>query len=129
MAKHKLKTLPHFYEEVIGRRKNFEIRENDRGFKVGDSLLLKEYDNIQEQYSGRQCLRKVTYITEWGQESGFVVMGLMDPLEEKTYKLLLRKIRDDLRLRAQIDGAKGHVVHLSAGLWDKLNEYLDRGGA
>ena len=59
---HKLKTWPCFFEEVFQGRKQFEIRKNDRDFKVGDTLLLEEYDIDSESYTGRHCHREVTYI-------------------------------------------------------------------
>ncbi|MCX7610250.1 MAG: DUF3850 domain-containing protein [Ignavibacterium sp.] len=40
MAVHKLKIYPEFFKEVCSGKKTFEIRKNDRGFQVGDILLL-----------------------------------------------------------------------------------------
>ena len=48
---HELKTYPKYFQETIEGNKLFEIRKNDRNFKVGDVLLLKEWDNIK--YTGR----------------------------------------------------------------------------
>ena len=38
-----LKTLPDYFQAVIDGKKPFEIRENDRDFKVGDRVILEEY--------------------------------------------------------------------------------------
>lgn len=46
--KHFLKTLPEFFQAVIDGRKPFELREDDRGFKVGDRVILEEYLGSQE---------------------------------------------------------------------------------
>lgn len=48
---HKLKTLPQYYQPIIEKRKPFEIRNNDRNFQTGDSVILNEWDG--EKYTGR----------------------------------------------------------------------------
>ncbi|MBE6645011.1 MAG: DUF3850 domain-containing protein [Ruminococcaceae bacterium] len=40
---HHLKTLPLYFQAVIDERKPFEIRENDRNFKIGDRVILEEF--------------------------------------------------------------------------------------
>lgn len=42
--KHELKTWPVYFEALWSGRKRFEVRKNDRGFKTGDRLVLKECD-------------------------------------------------------------------------------------
>lgn len=71
---HWLKTLPEFFKMVVTDVKTFEIRRNDRGFKVGDYLSLQEF--AQDRFTGRKCLVIVTYLTDWDQKPGTVVMGL-----------------------------------------------------
>lgn len=81
MKTHELKTWIEFFEEVIMLRKNFEVRKNDRDFKVGDWLLLNEWDNQRQEYTGSVCLREISYILHGGQfgiEQGFVVMGIKE---------------------------------------------------
>jgi len=77
-AHHNLKTWPVFFEAILSGAKTFEIRKNDRAFKVGDILLLDEYDHTKPAYTGRQCERVVTYITDWAQktEENIIVMGI-----------------------------------------------------
>ena len=57
---HDLKILPPFFEEVIAGRKTFEMRFDDRGYAVGDIVLLHEWEH--GQYSGRRVSAKITYI-------------------------------------------------------------------
>jgi hypothetical protein len=54
--------------------KTFEIRKNDRDFQVGDELLLKEYES--EKFTGNILAAVVTYITDYAQRDGYVVMGI-----------------------------------------------------
>lgn len=41
MTIHELKTWPDFFRDVADGRKKFEIRKDDRDYKVGDLLRLK----------------------------------------------------------------------------------------
>ncbi len=73
---HELKTVPPFFNEVHLGVKTFEIRKDDRGFKVGDVLELREFLPATDRFTGRSCWRKVTYITDFGQTPGTVVMAI-----------------------------------------------------
>ncbi|WP_224219333.1 DUF3850 domain-containing protein, partial [Streptococcus agalactiae] len=57
--------------------KTFECRYNDRDFKVGDELLLREYDP-QKGYTYRCIVRKITYILSdfIGLKDGYVILGV-----------------------------------------------------
>lgn len=61
---HELKTWPEYFEEVLNGNKLFEIRKNDRNFKCGDILILREYDPFVKSYTGREIRVKVTYILD-----------------------------------------------------------------
>jgi hypothetical protein len=83
---HRLKTWPAFYAEVVGGRKPFECRKADRDFRVGDILHLAEWGPETEEYTGRVCVRKVTYMLRgpaFGVEAGWVVLGLATPNDLK----------------------------------------------
>lgn len=45
---HHVKITPIHYEEITNRRKNFEIRFDDRNYKVGDIVALEEYLGKEE---------------------------------------------------------------------------------
>lgn len=77
--KHVLKLNSEYYDDVVSGFKKFEIRFNDRDYKVGDILVLEEYDGID--YTGDRCKRIVTYITDYAQQDGYVVLGIV-PWEE-----------------------------------------------
>lgn len=42
---HELKIWPQYYCRVADGSKTFELRDNDRGFQPGDTVILKEWDN------------------------------------------------------------------------------------
>ena len=58
---HELKLRKEFFDYVRFGVKKFEIRKDDRGFNVGDTLVLKEIDEAGNE-TGRYLLRKVVYI-------------------------------------------------------------------
>lgn len=79
---HDLKTWPEPFEAVWSGRKNFEIRRNDRDFKVGDTLLLREYEPEKQAYTGREVSRVITYIVyggQWDMPENLSVLGWAVP--------------------------------------------------
>lgn len=75
---HDLKCWPNPFQAVWDGRKLYEIRKADRPFRVGDSLLLREwYPDLG--YSGREIRAAVTYMTppgEWGLPEDRCVLGI-----------------------------------------------------
>ncbi|EHB6445277.1 TPA: DUF3850 domain-containing protein [Enterococcus faecalis] len=71
---HHLKILPEYFEAVVSGDKCFEIRKNDRGYKVGDILRLNEYED--GKYTGNFHVAEITYITDYAQQDGYVVLGI-----------------------------------------------------
>lgn len=78
-ALHVLKTWPCFFDAIRDGRKTFEVRKNDRCFKMGDRLLLQCWNPHTETYDGRSITVLVTYILDGGRfgiEPEYVVMAL-----------------------------------------------------
>jgi len=81
---HELKTTPKYFAMIAVGSKNFEVRKNDRDFKIGDQLLLKEYiptATYQDfgRYTGRILHRRIDYVLhgdQLGIEEGYCVMSL-----------------------------------------------------
>ena len=64
MATHELKSWPQFFEAIRLGLKTHDLRsKKDREFKVGDTLILLEYDPINGVYTGRTVECTVTFIT------------------------------------------------------------------
>lgn len=83
---HELKCWPEFFWPLKFGRKRFEYREDDRGYQVGDELVIRLWDPHSRVYrEDEQPLRfSVTYILDpkdppfYDHESNYVVLGL-DP--------------------------------------------------
>jgi Domain of unknown function (DUF3850) len=75
---HELKTLKPYFQDIYSGVKKFEVRFNDRNFQVNDLLGLEEFDDIEQTYTGRYIIRRVTYILSDPMfvKDGFVIMGL-----------------------------------------------------
>lgn len=76
MAVHELKILPQFFIDVCRGNKTFEIRKDDRGYSVGDLLVLKEWEN--ETFTGRETIVEVTYKTNYAQRENYVVLAICE---------------------------------------------------
>ena len=80
---HALKTWKEFYEAVESGDKTFEVRRADRPFKVGDDLLLQEWDKDKKEYTGRETKRRIIYILQgdvksFGLFADFCVMSIKE---------------------------------------------------
>ena len=74
---HKLKCWPEFYAALIAGDKRDELRLNDRNYKVGDVLILQEYDNNIDLYTGDESKWLVTWIVDgFGLKDGYVAMSV-----------------------------------------------------
>lgn len=79
---HELKIQSEYFLAVINKTKTFEIRKNDRDFKVDDKIILREIDS-SGRYTGRIAFRKITYITDYAQQENYVVMAIRELEEEE----------------------------------------------
>ena len=76
---HNLKTWPVQFVAVRHKLKQFEYRRDDRGFEVGHTLCLKEYDPHVLRYTHRYEVVKITHIErgpQFGIPVGYVIMGI-----------------------------------------------------
>jgi len=64
MTIHYLKTAPEYFEKCWLQEKKFEVRKNDRNFKLGDYVCLKEYDSQKNLFTGRRLMTVITYILQ-----------------------------------------------------------------
>ena len=84
---HSVKILPKWFEDVASGRKTFEIRFDNRNYKVGDVLHLCEW--VRGKFTGREVTKIIDYIYHgdgtYGISKDYVILGLKEP-ENKTKK-------------------------------------------
>lgn len=86
---HDLKCWPEQFDALFKGTKAFDARKNDRNFKNGDVLQLREwkpadgFNSNLGDYTGREILCRVTFILHgieenrmFGLEKGFCIMSL-----------------------------------------------------
>lgn len=80
-----VKSWPVFFEAVLEGRKLHDLRTDERDYAVGDTLRLREFDPNVQMYSGREAVRRISYITSAGRpcalsgdglKTGFVILSL-----------------------------------------------------
>ena len=73
---HYIKILPEYYRAVEQKKKTFEVRYNDRDYKVYDVLHLQEW--LNGGYTGREITADVTYILNDSNycKDGYVIMSI-----------------------------------------------------
>ncbi|MGF1786455.1 DUF3850 domain-containing protein [Photobacterium swingsii] len=67
MKVHTLKIEPVYLNAIIDGKKTFEIRKNDRDFRVGDRVRLITDD--------RYLNIRIKYLTDYQQKDGYVVFS------------------------------------------------------
>lgn len=83
---HELKTDPAVFDHAADGHKTFEVRKDDRGFEIGDRLLLRKtrYTSAEMkagsplEYTGEWLDREIGYIlrgSEYGIAEGVAVLG------------------------------------------------------
>ncbi len=92
---HYVKCWPEPFESASVGIKTHETRRQDRAvpYRVGDTLVLREFEpalgpdpdfdggSVAGEYTGRELVRRVTYIThggKFGLPAGLVVMSIRE---------------------------------------------------
>lgn len=64
MTVHYVKSWPVFFQAIKKGVKTHDLRSNhDRDYKVGDELVLQEFDPVTGTYTGDEIVCRITYIT------------------------------------------------------------------
>jgi hypothetical protein len=77
---HELKIPPKNYRDVRWGDKSFELGKNDRDYKIGDTIILREWDGTN--YTNSPPIQKfIAYILTseevgFGMEDGYCILGL-----------------------------------------------------
>ena len=100
MSEHNLKIAPVYFDAVADGSKTVELRKDDRGYDVDDTLVLREFQPahwchgewIDAHYTGRECRAVVTHITtgdDWLQP-GIVALSICTEASRKRTEALER---------------------------------------
>ncbi len=78
VREHELKCWPDPFEAIANGEKDWEFRQDDRGYRVGDALVLREWMPHIQAYTGRVLNARVIYILHagFGLTPGHVIMSL-----------------------------------------------------
>lgn len=73
---HQIRLAKMYFDDVASGKKSFELRKNDRDYKVGHILELLEFDN--GKYVGRTIKAEIVYMLEdyTGLTDGYCILGI-----------------------------------------------------
>lgn len=131
---HELMILKKDYDLMKKGIKTFSLRENDKNYKVGDIIILKEYiDAIG--YTGRKIIKQISYILDGGNSGlneNYCILGFKNTLcvelknislNETTLMNQLRKVEEE---NDEFDTAiiKNDINNAIEEFWDKVQSSL-----
>lgn len=116
---HEIKILPEHYDKLRAGVKTFEVRKDDRGYSVGDTLLLREWSH--NLYTGRiaECKISDIYRGEFCRE-GYCIISfhltfpaevprIPVPVFMELYSLYLASVRAVERMEKEKTGGDNHA--------------------
>lgn len=81
IKEHELKCWPEYFQAMIDGKKSFEFRKNDRDFKAGERLRLREYrpGHMLSRYTGRHMMAVIKSV--WmglpNLSEGYCIMDIL----------------------------------------------------
>lgn len=78
MAHHELKCFTKGFQHIVDGSKRAEVRFNDRGYGVGDTITFNEgWPGLNGfEYTGRSVSCVVIYLDDFGCDFGYVNLSL-----------------------------------------------------
>lgn len=95
---HSIKIQKQYFNKVLSKEKTFELRKNDRNYKIGDTLILKEIDD-HDLNTGHSVTVEITYILNgpcYGLEAGFCIMSVKRSLKKQNLIHLINRMIKNL---------------------------------
>lgn len=86
--RHNLKLHENFCDDVYAGYKNFEVRENDRGYQKGDTVQFQCVDKsgLRLPHLINDECYEITYVLSgWGIKENYVVFGIRKLAKENEY--------------------------------------------
>ena len=92
---HELKLDRKFFKRVREGKKRAELRYNDRNYKVGDLLFLKEVAGTDRRHTGNRIMVKVLDIVTHdefpaGIREGYVMLSFRELTPDETEEWLFK---------------------------------------
>lgn len=79
---HRIKLELSLCDDVFSGQKSFEIRFNDRGYQLGDTVQFLPYDSINQkaaEHPVQSILYDITYMIQgWGLQEGYVAFAIKE---------------------------------------------------
>lgn len=83
---HDLKIWPVHFMELSEGKRTYDVRKDDRVYRVGDLLRLREWDPSTKTYSGKGMVLRVTWVNRLAsidsKFTGYVGLQLAELEEE-----------------------------------------------
>jgi hypothetical protein len=113
---HTLKCWPEHYAAIDSGAKTCELRLNDRPYQRGDALLLKEWEPVENAYTGRELRVRVTHILSGGPwlAPGYVALSIRLMGEDGRVR-----VQEDFRLSYDKERARADRAERWARRWKK----------
>lgn len=84
---HHLKAWRETFEPILSGDRTFDLRLDDRAFKVGHLIEFQEWDPIAKRYTGRKITKTIAYMLyglseiiardpRWGLKQHYVILSL-----------------------------------------------------
>lgn len=62
---HTVKSWSYLYTAAIAGYKTHDFRDRtERNYRIGDNLHFREFDQTKGEYTGREALFEITYVTD-----------------------------------------------------------------
>jgi hypothetical protein len=61
---HEIKCWPEYFQPLWIGTKEFEVRRNDRDYRVGESLRIMEFNPNTQTFTGREFVRRIAYMIQ-----------------------------------------------------------------
>ena len=79
---HAVKTWKQYFIAQENGYKLFELRKNDRNYKVGDTFISQEYDQNKGEYTGKETAYRISYVlteaSDFGLKKGYCILQLKE---------------------------------------------------
>lgn len=84
-----LKILPEYFQDILYHQKRFELRKDDKDYKVNDIIRLREIEN--NEFTSNEIYVRIIYILrnveKFGLDKDFCIFGF-EVLYLDSYQLL-----------------------------------------